>query len=92
MAVLDVDRKKRQIKLSMKAAAAPIQVEEPEAEEPLATAMELALRKALQSEEPAPPPGPSAAPSRPRAADRHQQEDILSRTLKQKVRTASDDR
>jgi ribosomal protein S1 len=92
VAVLDVDRKKRQIKLSMKAAAAPVQVEEPEVEEPLATAMELALRKALQSEEPAPPPRPSPAPSRPRAAGRHQQEDILSRTLKQKVRTASDDR
>lgn len=91
VAVLDIDRKKRQIRLSMKAAAAPAEVEETDAEEPLATAMELALRKALQSED-APPPRPSAAPSRPRASNRHQQEDILSRTLKQKIRTASDDR
>ena len=90
--ILDVDRKKRQIRLSMKAAEAPAEVEEQEAEEPVATAMELALRKAMQGQEAAAPSGspPSATP-RQRHTDRRLQDDILSRTLQHKLRTASDD-
>lgn len=89
--VLDTDRKKKQIRLSMKAAAVPAEVEEPDSEEPVATAMELALRKALEGEDgPASPSEPPAPRQRPRV-DRRQQEEILSRTLQQKLRTASDD-
>jgi len=90
--VLDVDRKKRQIRLSMKAASAPAELEEVEAEEPLATAMELALRKALEQDEPAGPPRPAAPAPRQSSANRRQQEDILSRTLQHKLPTASEDR
>ena len=89
--VLDVDRKKRQIRLSMKAAVAPVEVEETETEEPVATAMELALRKALEGEPMAPSPVPPSAPPVKRRPDRHLQDEILSRTLQQKLRTVGDD-
>jgi ribosomal protein S1 len=92
VAVLEVDRKKKQIRLSMKAAVAPAEVEEVAEEEPVATAMELAMRKALESDEaPAATPLPET-PSRPRSrSHRNQQDEILSRTLQQKERTASDE-
>lgn len=84
--VLDADRAKRQIRLSMKAARAPA-VEEPEAvEPPAATAMEIALRRAMgELEAPAPStPRPSAAGA-PRRS-RKVQDDILARTLQERAR------
>lgn len=102
VAVVEVDRKKRQIRLSMKAVddeplAAP--VAEDEAEAPVPTAMERALRQALGEEtprEPAPAPSP-AAPAETRAAPRRgrtrdTQEDILKRTLKSRVESTSPER
>jgi ribosomal protein S1 len=91
VAVLEVDRKKKQIRLSMKAAVAPAEAEIAEDEEPVATAMELALRKALESGESRTPATTRPAPqARPRA-HRSQQDEILSRTLQQKLRTASEE-
>lgn len=99
--ILDVDRKKKQIKLSMKALEEPPvkparpqreskekkdelpQVEE-EAEEPVPTAMEAALREAMErvkSEEKA---NPKNAPKRKGSGNRRDLEDILARTLVQK--------
>lgn len=84
--VIDVDRKKRQIRLSLKALDF-IEVDEEEEEE-VPTAMELALRQALgQADEPAKEKKADVAPKRKR--NRKELEDILSRTLAQKVQTAS---
>jgi ribosomal protein S1 len=90
--VLDIDRKKKQIRLSMKAASAPEEPEEVETEEPLATPMELALRKALEQEEAPREPRPASPGPRSPSASRRQQDDILSRTLRQKLPTAGEDR
>lgn len=83
--VLEADRKKKQIRLSMKAAeSAAAEEDEPEPAPP--TPMELALRKAMQgSPERAPTTGasPASAPRR-----RKTQEDILARTLESRVRTS----
>ena len=83
--VLEVDRKKRQIRLSMKDT---FTVEAEGSEPAPPTAMEIALRQALEgggerggAEGQADGPKPSR--------DRAEQEDILSRTLQNKVRTQS---
>lgn len=76
VSVLDVDRKKKQIKLSMREVEAEPEEEEAEIEE-IPTAMEIALRMAMegkQSEEPSPQPERSDKRSK-------DLEDILSRTL-----------
>ncbi len=82
--VLDADRKKRQIRLSMKAAEmSPVAEEEVEAPPP--TPMELALRRALdRPQKPEPAAGGTTAPAPKR---RKTQEDILARTLGTRVRT-----
>ncbi len=86
--VLEADRKKKQIRLSMKAAETVPAAEE-EAEPPPPTPMELALRKALErSKQPASAAASSAAPS---ARRRKTQEDILARTLESRVRTSPSD-
>ncbi len=86
--VLDVDRKKRQIRLSMKVPEVEA-VEEPEAEAeaPPPTAMELALRQAMEK---------TGAAKRQEAIagtggrrDRKTQEDIISRTLQTRSRSTS---
>jgi ribosomal protein S1 len=98
--VLSVNRQKRQIKLSMKALEAPPVKEEPrsrskpkaaaepvEKSEPVPTAMEMALREAMersqesQSEE-------EVEKSKPKSAgSKDELENILARTLENKVRS-----
>jgi len=83
--VLEADRKKKQIRLSMKAAQA-VEVEEETAEPPPATAMEIALRKAMEQSTPG-----AAAPAKPAAPPkaRRVQEDLLARTLEQRAKTTA---
>ncbi|HMK08137.1 MAG TPA: S1 RNA-binding domain-containing protein, partial [Anaerolineales bacterium] len=84
--VLEADRKKKQIRLSMKAAQVA-EVEE-EADEPApATAMEIALRRAMEGAEAPPPATPAAAPA-PRKS-RQAQDDLLARTLEQRAKTTA---
>ena len=100
--VLDVNRRKKQIKLSMKAleekpvvapkAPQPRKEREKEApaeaekEEPVPTAMEVALREAMErtktSEK---PPKPKSKPKP--AVDDDEMDEILNRTLENKVRS-----
>lgn len=90
--VLDFDRKKRQIRLSMKIEE-PVEdyLEEDVIEEEPPTAMEVALRKALEEQpDETPVSSKSPTPHRSRQKDRNELEDILSRTLEQRVRSSSD--
>ena len=88
VSVLDVDRKKRQIRLSMKALDVQELLEEDEeAEEPQATAMEIALRRALEQSENG-ETSKSVGPTEPKQS-RQTQEDILRRTLQQRLKTGS---
>jgi small subunit ribosomal protein S1 len=82
--VIDSDRSKRQIRLSMKQAAV-LPAEEVEEEAPIPSAMEIALRRAMEGTEAAAPskPVPTQAISRP---TRKTQEDILARTLKERIK------
>jgi ribosomal protein S1 len=86
--VLDIDRKKRQIRLSIRAADEVEEIldDEEEEEEP-PTAMEIALRQAMDDE----PSSKDQLRPDPRATKKTQEEleDILSRTLKQRVKTSS---
>ncbi len=78
--VLDVNRRKRQIKLSLKALQAE-EIEEAEEEEvdvPVPTAMELALRKAMDQVEEA---APAAKAKSKKSGNSDEIEDILARTL-----------
>ena len=87
VSVVDTDRKKRQIRLSMK--EAPIEVEDDEeAKKEVPTAMEFALRQALdQTEDDESVIQPISHSNQKR--ERKELEDILDRTLKHRVRTAS---
>ncbi len=88
VAVIDVDRKKRQIRLTMKPSAleqAEVEAEAEPEEAAVPTAMELALRQAMDDAgESLSQPAPGRRSSRPRA--RKAQEDILARTLKQRIK------
>ncbi|MEW6568285.1 MAG: S1 RNA-binding domain-containing protein [Chloroflexota bacterium] len=86
--VLEADRKKRQIRLSMKAAeTAAVAEEQPEPAPP--TSMEIAMRRALErSAKEMAPEAETATTGRKR---RKTQEDILSRTLETRVRTGASD-
>jgi len=83
--VLDVDRKKRQIKLSMKSVEVMEEIEEDEPVEELPTAMELALRQAMG--EGAEADANNHQEGGKRGVNRDEQEDILSRTLSHRVNT-----
>ncbi|HEY69481.1 MAG TPA: S1 RNA-binding domain-containing protein [Anaerolineae bacterium] len=86
--VIEVDRKKRQIRLSMKSdEVAPI--EEILPEEVVPTAMEVALRQALEQAENDHPEAKTE--HEPSHTDREDQEDILQRTLNQRLRTSTSD-
>ena len=86
--VLDVDRKKRQIRLSMKPQEETIEsYEDEEPEEELPTAMELALRQAMEQSEKAAAASENGGQSGKKHRD--EQEDILSRTLQHRVQTKS---
>jgi ribosomal protein S1 len=82
--IIKINRKKRQIDMSMKAAEMPIEVEAEEADENLPTAMELALRRAMGGGD-APVQAPRGKSSKrdKRSKLSQEQEDILSRTLRQ---------
>jgi small subunit ribosomal protein S1 len=88
--ILDVDRRKKQIKLSMKVLTPKPVAEEQETEEPekpAPTAMEIALRKAM-SEEGEPTAG--AKTNKGRSAKKPAQpdmEDILARTLENRPKS-----
>ena len=87
VSVVDINRKKRQIRLSMKEAAFEVEDDE-EATEELPTAMEFALRQALEHTE----DDQSVIQPIPHShqkKERKELEDILDRTLKHRVRTAS---
>lgn len=85
--VLDLDRKKRRIRLSMKPEEIIEQIEEPEPEEELPTAMEVALRRAM--EENNNQEDVSDGTGQHGEKDRDEQEDILLRTLKHRMKTQS---
>lgn len=82
--VVEADRAKRQIRLSMKQAA-DLPTEEPEEEPPVPSAMEFALRRAMDEAEPAGSDrqAPASKVGRP---SRKTQEDILARTLRQRIK------
>jgi small subunit ribosomal protein S1 len=90
--ILDFDRKKRQIKLSMKIEESVEDLlEEEEPEEVPPTAMEVALRKALEQQNDEVPSPAKASPTQPKKEkNQNELEDILSRTLEQRVRSSSD--
>jgi ribosomal protein S1 len=80
--VLDVDRRKKQIKLSMKALAPEPKVEqepEEEPEKPAPTAMEIALRRAMSEGEQPATRGKKSKPAK--KTTQPDMEDILARTL-----------
>lgn len=87
--IVDIDRKKRQIRLTMKEEDFQAIVDEDEEEdEPLPTAMELALRQALDGS--GEDENEQAKGSSSKAAaknDRDELEDILSRTLKHQTKS-----
>lgn len=77
--VIKLDRRKRQIDLSMKEEAEPIEMIEEDAEE-IPTAMELAFRKAMDSNGDA--EAAKAARKNRKQQRREEQDDIISRTLR----------
>ncbi|MEX2030152.1 MAG: S1 RNA-binding domain-containing protein [Anaerolineales bacterium] len=81
--ILEVDSKKKQFRLSMKDSYLP---ESEEVEPAVPTAMELALRQALEGGSGPTVPGPAEG-KKGRPSGRSEQEEILSRTLQKKVRT-----
>jgi len=87
VAVVEVDRKKRQIRLTMKVTEAEMVEGEDEGEEASVTPMERALRQAMAESS---PPGPAAArPAGTPRRSRDAQEDIIARTLQSRVKTSS---
>lgn len=84
--VLEVDRRKKQIKLSMKGPQIEEEIVEEEAGEPAPTAMESALRKAMSKDE-----SPESMSSEKSKAEPEKKaddmEDILSRTLENRVKS-----
>ena len=86
--IIDVDRKKRQIRFSMKDTMPSFDDQEDGIEEETPTAMELALRQALEQTEQSPKEATDRSASE-KQAGRDELEDILTRTLEHRVRTAS---
>jgi small subunit ribosomal protein S1 len=88
--IVEIDRKKRQIRLTMKEDPMA-EIEEPEAEEAPPTAMEYALRKALGQEEETDGSGQPMHRGHQKRSQK-EQDDIMLRTLEQRLRTASSDK
>jgi small subunit ribosomal protein S1 len=88
--VLEVDRVKRQIRLTMKQAPEAAEPEPEEAPEAVPSAMELALRRAMASSESPEPTDAASRDEKPSPAKskptRRVQEDILARTLEQRIK------
>jgi len=80
--IMKINRKKRQIDMSVKAAEAPVEVVEEGGEENVPTAMELALRQAMAGSELEAPRGKNSKRDK-RGKHSQEQEDILARTLRQ---------
>jgi small subunit ribosomal protein S1 len=89
--IVEIDRKKRQIRLSMKEDPMA-ELEEVEVEEPAPTAMEYALRKAMDEEEGESDGGGKRTRRGRQKRSQRVQDDIMSRTLEQRLRTASSDK
>jgi len=103
--VLEVNRRRKQIKLSMKALEdKPIREEKPAPkkktkkvsskeveteDEPVPTAMELALRQAMERSKPGPVEDDAETKDKPTEPD-PELDQILTRTLEHKVKTASE--
>lgn len=83
--VKDVDRKKRQISLSMKSSDQMEMIEDDEPVVEIATAMEVALRQALENSEQR--ETISKSETKTRDVPRNDQDDILRRTLQQRLST-----
>ncbi len=87
--VLDVDRKKRQIKLTMKEEIEEEIVEEEEPEEEVPTAMEVAMRRAMEETQDEAENGAAVSTKSKKKEQDQQREDILLRTLQQRMKTQS---
>lgn len=88
--VLEVDRAKRQVRLSMKVPAQELYEEEEEEEEELPSAMELALREAMEGA----PESSIQSPGQDQTKNeegRKAQADLLTRTLLDRVPTSASD-
>ncbi|MCZ6531252.1 MAG: S1 RNA-binding domain-containing protein [Chloroflexi bacterium] len=88
VAVLEVDRGKRQIRLTMNLPPDEY-MEDDEEQEELPTAMEIALRQAMDS-----PSSESLAPEDSKSADKRKiiQDELLDRTLSDRVETSTESR
>jgi len=90
VSIIDFDRKKRQIRLTMKDDNIEAMMEDQEDEEPIPTAMEYALRQAMSGSEDVTEKGSPAAKQGAKAAKRRDElENIFSRTLQQKAKSSS---
>jgi ribosomal protein S1 len=85
--IIEIDRKKKQIRLSMKTSLEDFTELEDELEEEIPTAMELALRQALDGDSSDTSAKKEQATQGSSKSDRNEMEDIFSRTLKSKVKT-----
>jgi ribosomal protein S1 len=82
--IIKIDRKKRQIDLSMKTPPETVETVEEETTEELPTAMALALRRAMESDET--PVTQQRKPTKKQKQRDQAQEEILQRTLRQQSR------
>jgi ribosomal protein S1 len=82
--IIKIDRKKRQIDLSMKTPPQTVETVEEETTEELPTAMALALRRAMESDET--PVTQQRKPTKKQKQRDQAQEEILQRTLRQQSR------
>jgi ribosomal protein S1 len=89
--IVEIDRKKKQIRLSMKTSLEQLEDLDDEVEEEIPTAMEIALRQALDGDEPTDQIRESKESKVSVGKERGEMEDIFSRTLKSKVKTRPDE-
>ena len=93
VSIVDVDRKKRQIRLTMKDDNFEAMAADEEEDEPVPTAMEFALRQAMsgdaEEDEPVVESKPAARKGSKAARRQDELENIFSRTLQQKAKTSS---
>lgn len=87
--VLEVDRKKRQIRLSMKDQEEESHQAADQEPERIPTAMEVALRQALEARERREAAARREREEQARRREREAQEEILARTLQQRVKATS---
>jgi small subunit ribosomal protein S1 len=89
--IVEIDRKKKQIRLSMKTSLEQLEDLDDEVEEEIPTAMEIALRQALDGDEMTDQIRESKESKVSVGKERGEMEDIFSRTLKSKVKTRPDE-